>query len=449
MGLGIQNEFDGIIAQNYWIKDPEAALDPDLQKARATLLDYAPEPVTPGDCKEPCVMTLRGPRRVGKSVAMKQLIVRLIQQCGWDQSSIIWFTAETARTMDRLEYMIQSLMRDYRPRLLCIDEVSGVRGWQHVIKKLVDSGVLADSVVILTGSSAYDLKSGSERMAGRRGSLKNPDRVLMPMSFNEFSRQVTRYAPGKSPADLCALYLQCGGFPFRVNQLLIDLKGNKPFDPLSHMNILDDVFFYEIRRRKLDRTIALEVMARIAHNACGALSYEGFAKALSISKDSVRRYLDALGDAFLVASISSYDTARGRVAPKKDRKFIWIDPALSYLASSQGQGPQWDEASRAESVVFAALLKKYERRLWEGLSAPRNVFTWKSSSGKEIDALVVDRSENLLAPVEVKWQNSISDWDTQVIERAFGTGVIVSKDTSFRRAKSEVMPLTSYLNSMD
>ena len=286
-------------------------------------------------------------------------------------------------------------------------------------------------------------------MAGRRGSLKNPDRVLMPMSFNEFSRQVTRYAPGKSPTDLCALYLQCGGFPFRVNQLLIDLKGNKPFDPLSHMNILDDVFFYEIRRRKLDRTIALEVMARIAHNACAALSYEGFAKALSISKDSARRYLDALGDAFLVASISSYDTARGRVAPKKDRKFIWIDPALSYLASSQGQGPRWDEASRAESVVFAALLKKYERRLWEGLSAPRNVFTWKSSSGKEIDALVVDRSENLLAPVEVKWQNSISDWDTQVIERAFGTGVIVSKDTSFRRAKSEVMPLTSYLNSID
>ncbi len=445
MAYSIQSLIQEIISQNYWRIDLSASMDPDVQKIGSSHLKYTPKPIAPADCLAPGIITLRGPRRSGKSIAVKQLILTLIQEENWDPNSILWFTAETTRTMANLERIIIGLVKECKPRMLCIDEVSGVRGWQNVIKKLVDTGTLSACVVILTGSSAYDIKTGSERMAGRRGMVANPDRILLPMDFTDFCIQVRRHLPDMNDKDLCQHYLVCGGFPFRVNHLIDDLKSGRAFDPFSQMQVLDDVFFYEIQRRKLDRSIALEVMSRLAANGCGALSYEGFAKSLSISRDSVRRYLDALGDAFLVATISSYDTGGGRVAPKKDRKFIWIDPALTYMSKSQGQGPEWDEASRAELLVFASMLRHFEKRIWEGLSAPRNVFTWKSSSGNEIDVLVVDRSQKLLFPVEVKWQNVINDWDFQVMERAFGRGVLVTKSFEKSRIKSQAVPLTEFL----
>jgi len=104
-----------------------------------------------------------------------------------------------------------------------------------------------------------------------------------------------------------------------------------------------------------------------------------------------------------------------------------------------------EEAARAEWAVGAFLLRKYEVRLWEGLSAPRNVFTWKSSSGNEIDFLLVDKSQKLLLPIEVKYQSSISDWDFQVIERAFGKGITVTKSLDRKRSKSEAISLAKFI----
>ena len=67
------------------------------------------------------------------------------------------------------------------------------------------------------------------------------------------------------------------------------------------------------------------------------------------------------------------------------------------------------------------------------------MFTWKSSGGNEVDYLVVDRSRRLRVPVEVKWQREVSDWDFQVIERAFGAGTIVTPSITRARAKAEAL----------
>jgi len=104
---------------------------------------------------------------------------------------------------------------------------------------------------------------------------------------------------------------------------------------------------------RLDRSIALEVLGRLSTTSTTATSYEGFSKAISASRDTAGKYLDALGDAFLVATISSFDTARGRVAPKKDRKFLWIDPAFrkGLLVTSA--------ADRERRLTAAATLERF------------------------------------------------------------------------------------------
>ncbi|MGK5089793.1 hypothetical protein WDW86_19760, partial [Bdellovibrionota bacterium FG-2] len=56
----------------------------------------------------------------------------------------------------------------------------------------------------------------------------------------------------------------------------------------------------------------------------------------------------------------------------------------------------------------------------------------------------VDKSRKLLFPVEVKSQQSISDWDFQVLERAFGKGWLITPDTNRVRPKSEALSLENF-----
>ncbi len=419
--------------QNPWWNEGGLWDDPDLIRVRSSKLRYFPKPFSARDCEQPGVLTLRGPRRAGKTVALKLLVADLIENQGWLPRSIAWTALDTLRTLQQMESHLSEIARTHAPKLLLIDEATTVTGWQRVIKKLRDDGTLASVCVILTGSSAHDLKAGAERMAGRRGDVAHPDRVLLPMSFEDFRDQL----PDQTHA--VQDYLRIGGFPFRVDRFL---SGER--DDLAAFQVFDDVIFYEFARRKLDRSIAIEVLGRLASIQCSSSSYEGFIKPLTVAKDTARKYLDALGDSFLLATLSSYDTARGRVAPKKERKFVWVDPALGFTGQWLRQSGPADEASRAEWAVGAELLRRHEVRLFEGLSAPRSVFTWKSSGGNELDYLIVDKSRKLLFPVEVKYQRTISDWDFQVLERAFGKGWIVTPGEDRQRPKSEAISLSRY-----
>ncbi|HLG20883.1 MAG TPA: ATP-binding protein [Bdellovibrionota bacterium] len=423
--------------------------DPDLKKVKSSWLQYVPRPIDPGECTSQGVITLRGPRRAGKTVALKLLVAELVTKRGWRGRDIVWTSFDTFRTLSQVEEHLVDLQARHQPKLIVVDEATSVVGWQRVIKKLRDDGTLAAATIILTGSSAFDLKSGVERMAGRRGNVLFPDRTLLPMSFSDFQVQLAANDLGPALLKQAQLFLDVGGFPFRVDEYIKSVKAESPWDSLNGFQVFDDVVFYEIGRRKLDRTIALEVFSRLSQVEANAVSMEGFSKPMTVSRDTAKKYIDALGDAFLLATISSFDTSRNRVAPKKDRKLFWVDPALGFLAAWLGQGDAASEAAKAEWAVGAELLRRYEKRIWEGLSAPRNVFTWKSSGGNEIDYLVLNRTEKIVLPVEVKYRQSISDWDFQVMERAFKKGLLVTKDFSKKRPLARALPLHEFLAMSD
>jgi predicted AAA+ superfamily ATPase len=128
---------------------------------------------------------------------------------------ILYLTFDTVRTLDRGEEILREAIRNRTPRLLIVDEVTALAGWQKLIKKLRDDGTLAAVCVLLTGSSSHDLKAGSERLAGRRGSPSLPDRVLLPMSYPSFLEQLTQAGLSLSPQNAIDFYLEVGGFPPR------------------------------------------------------------------------------------------------------------------------------------------------------------------------------------------------------------------------------------------
>ena len=77
-----------------------------------------------------------------------------------------------------------------------------------------------------------------------------------------------------------------------------------------------------------------------------------------------------------------------------------------------------------------------------GYSPLDAVFKWKSKTSHEIDFVAaVDRiagQKNLL-PLEVKYQNCISEWDWKLLEKSFGRGTLVTKDKVEIEAGKEIL----------
>jgi len=86
---------------------------------------------------------------------------------------------------------------------ILIDEVTVIKDWQLTIKYLADLGMFDRSVVILTGSSAYDLKHSSEKLPGRKGQGK--DLAYMPITFNEYLKNLGISVERLSLADILTL----------------------------------------------------------------------------------------------------------------------------------------------------------------------------------------------------------------------------------------------------
>ena len=147
--------------ENSWRDEGGLWQDPDLATVRGSGLTYRPRPIEPELCAAPNVLTLRGPRRVGKTVSVKLLIAELIEAHGWDPRTIAWTSPATHRTLNQAESTLRAIVARDRPRLLCIDEVTALTGWQRVVKRLRDDGTNGDS---LRGSLPLAMSSpGADR----------------------------------------------------------------------------------------------------------------------------------------------------------------------------------------------------------------------------------------------------------------------------------------------
>ena len=414
---------------NTWWEKCDLSEDIDLKKAKSSGLNYKPKIFDPKSLTVNNIYTLRGPRQVGKTVSLKMLIEELINKHSYNSKQILWTSVDTIRRIDLLEYHLNDLVKLYKsfelknlkqPPLMIIDEITSIPKWQRVIKKLRDNGTLSEFCLILTGSSAHDLRIGIETMAGRRGFGDNLDRVLLPMSYADFIEQF------KNIDNPFQEYLKIGGYPERVSKIKENYKANKIFDYKIGLNLLEEVHMYEINRRNLDRQIAIQAVGRLEQIANTAVSYEGFAKALHSTKDTAMNHLNALGDAYLVSTYACYDIAKKRAAPRKARKFLWADPSFRFYSEYLNVGDEIDDSAITEAVLGMELLRRHEKRLHFGLSALSNVFTWKGDRGKEVDFLVVDK--NKVSPYELKYQSSISEWDYQTMKKVFNSGTLITKN---------------------
>ena len=263
-----------LIAHSPWWTEPEWARDDrSLKSARLSKFSFRhlsrelrrPENLPPGS-----VSIVRGPRQVGKTTELKLLVEDLLF-AGIPPRNIAYYPCDDIIHFRELMDMIKTFAGAVRLQggcgYLMLDEITAVKDWTRAVKSLVDAGALENIYLLLTGSSAVEIKRGYERMPGRRG--HGFDRAFLPMSFADFCRAFNLTPPqvdltniltdessfrmyemeiagDKNKLDeILKKYLQWGGFPMVVADLVRPLANT-----WADLGSLEGLYYFRSRKGK-------------------------------------------------------------------------------------------------------------------------------------------------------------------------------------------------------
>ena len=460
-----------ILRQNRWWNEPGwKESDPHLRELRnqpqrlpAPVIDQIP-------LDEPGIHTLRGPRQVGKSTALKLLVERTIE--AWAPRRVAYLAldllegrplAELAATVHRTK----ELAATPEPMLLLLDEVTVVDGWQTAIKALWDDGTLREDIVVCTGSSAVDLHRGAaERLPGRRGG--GADHALFPHSFATFAtvldetippspelsvedivsargRDALRDAQAHGPRLAGALerYLSFGGLPHAIAEAFTgERTPSERTLAVSH-----DTLLREAQRRGASRAAVHALLERLIRSLGSSLSWTSLAQDMAVSQPTARDYVEFLAASYQLLPVYSWRADSGTPALGRDKKLYFADPLMHSVAHSQVPGLDVDLPALVENAVAIALQQRYEpaQLRMEGFDMPSRLHVWRTRRSGEID--FVCGPHDSLAAVEVKYQSSPDRRTAAGIARAFPgrPAALVTIDRLEQRDDADLIPAHLFL----
>lgn len=156
----------------HWEGNPGPAIPPMRRWVFSRLFRLLKQGLTPA-------VVLRGPRRVGKTVLLRQIMKELLQQ-GTDPSHILYVAFDEIESLAGIKDPVLSIARWYEQRIIkrsfnelaqnglgayiLLDEVQNLPAWAPQVKHLVDNQNVR---VLVTGSSSLRIEAGRDSLAGR------------------------------------------------------------------------------------------------------------------------------------------------------------------------------------------------------------------------------------------------------------------------------------------
>jgi uncharacterized protein len=311
-------------------------------------------------------VVLMGPRRVGKTYLIKQVIGQLILK-GVLPQRVVYASLETPLyTGMPLETMLthfQEILQapDHERLYVFFDEIQYLPQWEVHLKVLVDR--FPQHRFVASGSAAAALRMKSQES----GAGRFTDFVLPPMSFAEFlqfkgleSKLMPLNKDGMPElADIHALnsefiaYMNYGGYPEAV--LLPEIQND--IGRFIRSDIIDKVLLRDLPSlygisniQELNRLFTV-----LAFNTGQEISLEALGKDSGVAKNTLIRYLDYLEAAFLIQRITRVDDNAQRMKRNRTFKVFLTNPSMR--AALFGPLTEDDPAFGhvVETVVFSSL----------------------------------------------------------------------------------------------
>lgn len=422
--------------------------DPDLTPVLERGLGYAStalDKLVPGN-----LYIVRGPRRAGKTVLVKQRISRLIQG-GTPPRSIIWVAADGWEERD-----VRNLPRTPGlPRLpngtrrwWFIDEVTSVEGnWIAQLKWLRDNDPdFGRDTVVLTGSNAPSLTRAVGQFPGRRGRNVDVARTVLPVGFRTFVALTEPDVPVVDQLPLAGLrsrsaadaydellpwldtlvraweaYLEYGGFPVAVDAA----KRGDPV-PVDFANDLFDVVFHDaLAESNLSETKTGALVARVMEGIGSPISYSSIASDLGIGTNTVIRHVSWLQDSFLAWACPRRQDDGWLAMENAQEKIYPVDPLLARLMHvRQPQFPDVDLTFRAETQLGLAVRRR-QISAGSSWSGEHRLFYWRTPTRKEIDFVSDDLNGTAL---EGKYTEGAWRREAATVEASQWRGILATRN---------------------
>lgn len=279
---------------------------------------------------------LLGPRRVGKTFMIKQLVAEAIA-AGVNPRGILYVSIDTPLysgiALERfLDYMPKD--EEIEQKLVVFDEIQYLKQWEVHLKDLVDNYPSVKFVASGSAAAALRLKS-TESGAGRFS-----DFMLPPLTFYEFlvfigdhdaliEEQSDRWY---STPDIVALntrfidYLNFGGYPEAVlNQQIRDNPEQFIRNDIIDKVLLKDLpSLYGIEEiQELNRLFSF-----LAYNAGGEASLENISQESGLAKPTIKKYIEYLESAFLIIKLGTVDDNCRTMKRERNFKIYLNNPSM-------------------------------------------------------------------------------------------------------------------------
>lgn len=397
------------------------------------------------------MLSVTGPRRVGKSTLLHQVIRYLLEK-GTPPEKLIYYSFDDPALLAKhieVDRLIDLLMKhtaqnkESGPTYLFLDEIQRLDRWELYLKKYYD--LRYPVKVLISGSASSPIfKKSRESLLGR---VK--DYHLLPFSFREFVlyslqgnealvsemnalseagirvRAIVNEDPHlaleKATIPPCSTQLQEsltallqkyfleGGFPEVWTLPTWVAKQDYLYDNQVKKVIYEDlVLAAEFRKPELLKRFYISLLERPGVE----LAVQKIASETAINAQQIEKYMPLLEMTDLVYKVSKFRSGPLRVR-KGLMKFYLVDLALRNAALRLTDTLLADETSLglyAENLVFLALRK------WRGAIQMDYYREKENRNTHEVDFIVHVGLHRFL-PVEVKYRNAIGAADLRGVQR--------------------------------
>lgn len=329
------------------------------------------------DFKRNKIITLLGPRQVGKTTLLEQII----EDTGHDKILTLNCDNEDDRTLlqGRSSTELRNLIGNNE--LIVIDEAQRVENIGLTLKMMGD--LKTKSNIVVTGSSSPDLGDSVNEPATGRLIEYN----LFPFTISELADETSWREEHRmlSQRLIYGLYPEVVMYPEDARRTLMTICNSYLYkDLLSYDGIRKPSLL-----KNLVRALALQVGSEV--------SYNELAQLVGADKATVEKYIDLLEKCFVVFKLPSYSrNLRNEI--KKGKKIYFYDNGIRNAVLSNFAMPErrTDMGALWENFLVSERLK---RNAYAGNYA--QMFFWRTQAQQEID--YVEECDGQLSTFEFKW----------------------------------------------
>jgi predicted AAA+ superfamily ATPase len=338
------------------------------------LLSHLKDELVPGRA-----YIIYGPRQVGKTTLVKQLINSLSLKSKYiNADELMYREALSSQSKQTLGDVLGD------NELLVIDEAQRIPEIGINLKILIDN--FPQAYFIVTGSASLTLANKiSEPLTGRKLTYN-----LFPVSFSEVQQTY-----GKLEAkDQLERWLIWGGYPAIVIEENRNLRERLLSELVGSYLYRDMLELEEIRRSERIN----DLLRLLAFQIGNEVSINELAKRLNLNFQTVGKYLDLLEKVFVIFKVRGYSRNLRKEVTKNARYYFYdngvrnsIIQNFNSLSNRNDVGQLW------ENYLVVERLKANQ-----ATSRKCNFYFWRTYDQKEIDWL--EEYGGKLYGYEFKWK---------------------------------------------